>query len=97
MGWCDDPKSDKYNQLIKLPFNYNHEKLFKKNDTYDVVLVLNYNTNPIRKNRGSAIFIHVKNKYYKKTQGCVAVNKLSLLRIIKEMKKGTKIRIVSQR
>ena len=30
MGWCDDPKSDKYNQLIKLPFNYNHEKLFKK-------------------------------------------------------------------
>ena len=49
MGWCDDPKSDKYNQLIKLPFNYNHEKLFKKNDTYDVVLVLNYNTNPIRK------------------------------------------------
>ena len=49
MGWCDDPKSDKYNQLIKLPFNYNHEKLFKKNDTYDVVLVLNYNTNPIEK------------------------------------------------
>ena len=23
MGWCDDPKSKKYNQLIKLPFKFN--------------------------------------------------------------------------
>ena len=29
MGWCDDVRSDKYNKLIKLPFNYSHEKLYK--------------------------------------------------------------------
>ena len=30
MGWCDDPKSKQYNKLVKLPFNYGHEKLYKK-------------------------------------------------------------------
>ena len=30
MGWCDDPNSKNYNQLIKLPTQYRHEKLHKK-------------------------------------------------------------------
>ena len=30
MGWCDDSKSRDYNKLVKLPFNYNHEKLYKR-------------------------------------------------------------------
>ena len=59
MGWCDDPKSEKYNQLIKLPNKYSHEKLYKKNNTYDLLLVLDYNMKSIVKNKGSAIFIHV--------------------------------------
>ena len=66
MGWCDDPKSEKYNQLIKLPFKYNYEKLFRKENIYDVLLVLNYNMSPIIKNKGSAIFIHVAKKKFKK-------------------------------
>ena len=53
MGWCDDPKSKKYNQLIKLPNEYNHEKLYRKDNVYDLILVLNYNTRPIIKNKGS--------------------------------------------
>tara|TARA_B100000575_G_scaffold45802_1_gene33023 strand:- start:135 stop:536 length:402 start_codon:yes stop_codon:yes gene_type:complete len=61
-GWCDDPRSTKYNQLIKLPFKFRYEKLYKKENIYDIILVLNYNTNPIIKNKGSAIFIHVAKK-----------------------------------
>ncbi len=57
MGWCDDPKSKNYNKLIKLPSKYNHEKLYRKDNIYDLILVLNYNMNPIVKNKGSAIFI----------------------------------------
>ena len=97
MGWCDDPKSKKYNKLINLPFKYSYEKLFKRENVYDIVLVLNYNMSPIKKNKGSAIFIHVSKKDYKKTQGCVAIKKIDLLRIIKEIKIDTKVKIVHQR
>ena len=97
MGWCDDPKSKKYNKLINLPFKYSYEKLFKRENIYDIVLVLNYNMSPIKKNKGSAIFIHVAKKNYKKTQGCVAVEKLALLKILKEITIYTKIKIVNQK
>ena len=30
MGWCDDPKSIKYNQIISLPADYSHEELYRK-------------------------------------------------------------------
>ena len=49
MVWCDDSKSKKYNQLTFLPFNYNYEKLYRKDNIYDLILVLNYNMNPIKK------------------------------------------------
>ena len=49
MGWCNDPKSNDYNKLIRFPFSFTAEKLFKKNNTYDIILVLNYNSNPIKK------------------------------------------------
>ena len=97
MGWCDDPSSKKYNQLVYLPFDYNHEKLFIKKNIYDIVLVLNYNMSPIKKNKGGAIFIHVANKDYKKTRGCVAVKKISLLKIIKNLKTITKVKIFHQK
>ena len=66
MGWCDDPNSKDYNKLIELPFSYSCEKLYKSNNTYDLILVLNYNMNPVIKRKGSAIFIHVAKKNFKK-------------------------------
>tara|TARA_B100001057_G_C22312983_1_gene742767 strand:- start:56 stop:556 length:501 start_codon:yes stop_codon:yes gene_type:complete len=93
MGWCNDPKSKKYNKLVNLPFNYSYEQLFKKENVYDIILVLNYNMNPVKKDKGSAIFIHVAKKYYKRTQGCVAVKKPDLLKILKEIKINTKVKI----
>ncbi len=97
MVWCDDPRSDKYNQLVRLPFKLSHEKLFRKDNIYDIILILDYNMNPIKKNKGSAIFIHVAKKNYKKTEGCVAINKTSLLKIVKDLKLKTKIKILSQK
>ena len=97
MGWCNDLKSKDYNKLINLPFNYSYEDLFRKENIYDIVLVLNYNMSPIKKNRGSAIFIHIAKKDYKKTQGCVAVKKIALLKILKEITIYTKVKIEDQR
>lgn len=75
MGWCDDPKSYFYNQQIKLPSKFSYEKLYRRDGLYDVILVLNYNTNPIIKNKGSAIFIHVTKKKFKPTEGCIGLKK----------------------
>ena len=97
MGWCNDSKSKNYNRLIKLPSVYNFEKLFKNNNTYDILIVLDYNMNPTIKNKGSAIFIHVAKKNYKKTEGCIALKKNDLLKIIKKLKKNTVVKIVSQK
>ena len=83
MGWCDDPKSSFYNKLIKFPFNFNAEKLYKKDNTYDIILVLSFNTNPIKIGKGSAIFIHVAKNDYSHTLGCIAVSKKHLKKICK--------------
>jgi len=91
MGWCDDPKSKKYNQLIKLPTKYSHEVLYRKDNIYDLILVLDYNMSPTIKNRGSAIFIHIAKKNYEKTAGCIALKKNKLKKLIKIINKKTKI------
>ena len=91
MGWCDDPKSKNYNKLIKYPFNYKSEKLYRSNNIYDIILVLDFNMHPIKKNKGSAIFIHISNNKYSSTKGCIAIKKKELLRLIEFIDKKTKI------
>ena len=58
MGWCDDIKSSKYNKLIKLPFKMRHEKMYKQNSSYDLLIPINYNvtnTKKVREVRSSFI------------------------------------------
>jgi len=93
MGWCDDPVSRFYNRQIKLPSKYSHEKLYRNDDLYDLIAVLNYNTNPIIKNKGSAIFMHIAKNSYRKTEGCIALKKEHLINILGQIKKNTKIKI----
>ena len=93
MGWCDDPNSKFYNKQIKLPNKYSHEKLYRNDDIYDLILVLNYNMNPIIKNKGSAIFIHIEKNSYNKTKGCIALKKKHLINLVSQIKKDTKIKI----
>jgi L,D-peptidoglycan transpeptidase YkuD (ErfK/YbiS/YcfS/YnhG family) len=93
MGWCDDPKSRSYNQQINLPTKYSHEKLYRNDNLYDLIAVLNYNTDPIIKNKGSAIFLHIAKNSYQETKGCIALKKKHLIEIISKIKKNTKIKI----
>ena len=93
IGWCDDPNSNFYNKQIKLPSEYSHEKLYRRDNLYDLVLVLNYNINPIIKNKGSAIFLHIAKDSYKKTKGCIALKKKHLILLISKIKKNIKIKI----
>jgi len=92
-GWCDDPKSKFYNKLVRLPFKGSYEKLYRRDSIYDLLIVLNYNTNPIIENKGSAIFIHIAKKNFSNTAGCVALTKKDLLILLANIKKNTKIEI----
>ena len=93
MGWCDDPRSIYYNKLINLPFKYSAEKLYRTENTYDIIFVLNYNMRPIIKNKGSAIFIHIARNNFKKTAGCVAIKKTSMKKIASIINKKTLVKI----
>ena len=93
MGWCDDSKSIKYNKEITFPFKFNAEKLYRKNKIYDLFINIKYNTNPTIKKRGSAIFLHLADKKYKPTKGCIAILKKDFLKILPMIKKDTKISI----
>lgn len=92
-GWCDDPKSKFYNKLVRLPFIGSYEKLYRRDGIYDLLIVLNYNTDPIIKNKGSAIFIHIAKKKFSNTAGCIALKKKDLLILLANIKKNTKIKI----
>ena len=92
MGWCDDTKSKNYNKIINVSKKLKHEKLFIKKNNYDILIPIKYNTKNIKKNKGSAIFIHLT-KNFKKTLGCVAIRKKDMLILLKLIKKNTKIKI----
>ena len=94
MGWCDDPKSKQYNKLIKLPFSQSREKLYRKDNIYDLILILNYNMDPVKKNKGSAIFIHVAKEKMTPTRGCIAIKKIDLLKLLKLIEKKTLVKII---
>jgi L,D-peptidoglycan transpeptidase YkuD (ErfK/YbiS/YcfS/YnhG family) len=93
MGWCDDVNSKYYNKQIKINDKISHEKLYRKDSLYDILVVLNYNLNPIIRRKGSAIFLHVAKKNYSKTQGCIALKRNELLNLVSKIKKNTQIKI----
>lgn len=93
MGWCDDVKNKKYNKLIKIDNKIRHEKIFRKDTNYDLMIPIKYNTEYPKKGKGSAIFLHLT-KNYKKTLGCVALKKKDMLILIRLINKKTKIKIL---
>jgi L,D-peptidoglycan transpeptidase YkuD (ErfK/YbiS/YcfS/YnhG family) len=76
-----------------LPFEFSAEKLFLKKNIYDIIIVLNYNIKPTKKNKGSAIFLHIAEKKYKPTKGCVAIAKKDILLLLKNINFRSKISI----
>ena len=93
MGWCDDPRSRNYNKIINHPSKYSYENLWRKDNIYDVIIVIDYNLNPVIKNKGSAIFLHIAKRKYQTTNGCIALNKSNIKLIACEINKKTKLKI----
>ena len=92
MGWCNDIKNKNYNRLIKIKKKIKYEKMFRKDYKYDYIIPISYNSKNTKIGKGSAIFIHLT-KNYKKTAGCIALNKNDFLILIKLINQKTKIKI----
>lgn len=72
-GWCDDPADPAYNRPVRLPYAASHEKLWREDHVYDVIVELGHNDDPPIPGLGSAIFMHVARPDYAGTEGCVAL------------------------
>jgi L,D-peptidoglycan transpeptidase YkuD (ErfK/YbiS/YcfS/YnhG family) len=81
-GWCDDPSHPDYNQPITLPHPARHERLWRDDVLYDVVIPLGWNDDPVTRHRGSAIFLHLARPDYAPTAGCVALSLVDLRRVL---------------
>jgi L,D-peptidoglycan transpeptidase YkuD (ErfK/YbiS/YcfS/YnhG family) len=93
-GWCDDPSDRLYNQLVPLPYPAGHERLWRDDHVYDVVVDIDWNRGPIVKRRGSAIFLHLARPDFAPTEGCVAVAPRMAARLLRCIGPNTRIEIV---
>ena len=90
MGWCNDINSRYYNKEIKKNKKIKYEKLYRYDHKYDYFILIKYNYDNPKKNKGSAIFIHLT-KNYKPTAGCVALRKKDFFILAILAKKNSKI------
>lgn len=72
-GWCDEDGEPEYNRFIQRPSTLSHEKLWREDGAYDLILVISHNDNPPISGKGSAVFIHVAQPDDRETLGCIAL------------------------
>ena len=92
-GWCDDPTHPSYNRLVDRPFASSHEEMWREDNLYDLVIVLDINISKRIRGRGSALFMHVARPDYKATEGCIALAKPDLRKLLKLMGHDCRINI----
>ena len=92
-GWCDAPGDPAYNRLVALPYAASHEKMWRADHLYDLVLVIGYNDDPVVPGKGSAIFLHLARPDFGPTEGCVALSKADALAALAQLREGDRIGI----
>lgn len=71
--WSDDPRDPHYNHLATgRDHPFGHERMWRADPLYDLVLFTDWNWPDARAGLGSAIFIHRWRKPGHPTEGCVA-------------------------
>lgn len=92
-GWSDDVSFPEYNTFVQLPYAGSHERLWREDNVYDIIVPLGYNDDPPVSGLGSAIFMHVASENYTPTAGCVALSQEDLLKILSAVDASTQVRI----
>jgi L,D-peptidoglycan transpeptidase YkuD (ErfK/YbiS/YcfS/YnhG family) len=95
LGWCDAPHDRNYNRAVLQPYPASHETLARSDGLYDCVIVLNWNMQPRARNRGSAIFMHIARDGYKPTEGCIAVSRRDMMRLVTVLTTGILVKTLA--
>lgn len=92
-AWVDDPRDAQYNKFVRLPYPAHVERLWRRDEIYDLIVVVGYNLSPTIPGAGSAIFLHIARKSFTPTVGCVAIERGALLRILPLLGPGSRLKI----
>lgn len=92
-GWCDAPGDRRYNRPVRLPYPASHERLARPDALYDLVLDLAWNRRPAIPGRGSAIFLHAARPGFTPTEGCIAVSRGHIARLVERIGPGTVVAV----
>ena len=79
--WSDDPRDPKYNRKTSgsRGYGFSHERLFRADPQYDIIVPVAYNRPDPVPGAGSAIFLHVWRSPWHPTAGCIAFRRIDLL------------------
>lgn len=92
-GWCDAPADRNYNRPVRLPYPASAESMWRSDELYDLVVILACNRRPRIRNRGSAIFMHIARPGFAPTEGCIALRRPDLMRLMASLRAGARIHI----
>ncbi|MCO5064390.1 MAG: L,D-transpeptidase family protein [Rhizobiaceae bacterium] len=94
LGWCEVPGDRNYNRPVKMPYAASHERMMRDDHLYDACIVLDWNVRPRVRGRGSAIFFHLARPGFSPTEGCVAVSKQVMRRLLPLLGRQTILSVV---
>jgi L,D-peptidoglycan transpeptidase YkuD (ErfK/YbiS/YcfS/YnhG family) len=92
-GWCDDPRAGPYNCAVTLPSRVGHERLYRDDHVYDLLVILDHNQRPRVRGHGSAIFFHLARPDYAGTEGCIAISRDDMRRLLPRLARHVRMRI----
>ena len=92
--WCDAPEDANYNRPVRTPFARSHEKMMRADHLYDICLVMDWNISSRKRHRGSAIFFHLARPGYLPTEGCIAIKRRDMQRLLPLVGPRTIVRVL---
>lgn len=92
-GWSDGMGDPAYNRPVRHPHGFSAERLWRDDHVYDLIVVLGHNDAPVVPGMGSAIFLHCTRPDRAGTEGCMAVDRDALERLVGMMASGDEVAI----
>ncbi len=93
-GWCDAPGDRNYNRPVTHPYPASAERMWRDDQLYDIVVVLGYNDVPRIRGRGSAVFLHVARPDLAPTEGCIALRRADLAKLLPLIGRKSVLRVI---